>query len=340
MRIRRSSFTTSRSRSNVVPVDAQRRHAIGFEPERQRQVLRRHRLPEHRDVLGGVRVGLPADAGRSSDVCCSGSTFFEPLNIRCSNRWANPVRPAPLVLRADVVPHLDVDDRRRVVLVQDDAEPVRQRRGRVLELRRPDARRGADAARQGDRQRQQQGPGDDTPGRPAAGPVAQVRFGACHPADYGTSYRRAGVSRTRRQRVDSTRGEALLQVRQGLLHLRQAPEHGRRLQPVAIVDGRVARDERAVGHRVRDAGLRRGPRALPDVQVPRHADLAGQHRRVADRRAARRCRPARRASRCARRGRRAPPARGCRSSCPPGSASRPPPGDRWSCWRRSRRRPR
>ena len=23
----------------------------------------------------------------------SGSTFFEPLNIMCSNRWAKPVRP-------------------------------------------------------------------------------------------------------------------------------------------------------------------------------------------------------------------------------------------------------
>ena len=28
------------------------------------------------------------------DVCCSGSTFFDPLNIMCSKRCANPVRPA------------------------------------------------------------------------------------------------------------------------------------------------------------------------------------------------------------------------------------------------------
>jgi hypothetical protein len=28
------------------------------------------------------------------DGCPSGSTFFEPLNIMCSNRWAKPVRPA------------------------------------------------------------------------------------------------------------------------------------------------------------------------------------------------------------------------------------------------------
>ena len=50
------------------PVDAQRRHAVRFEPERHRQVLRRHRLPEHGDVLGGVRVGLPADAGHERRV--------------------------------------------------------------------------------------------------------------------------------------------------------------------------------------------------------------------------------------------------------------------------------
>jgi hypothetical protein len=28
------------------------------------------------------------------EVCDSGSTFLEPLNIMCSKRCANPVRPA------------------------------------------------------------------------------------------------------------------------------------------------------------------------------------------------------------------------------------------------------
>ena len=75
-----------------VLVDAQRRHPVGLEPQHQRQVLRRHRLPEHRLVVGRVGVALAADA-EMIDVCASGSTFFEPLNIRCSNRCANPVRP-------------------------------------------------------------------------------------------------------------------------------------------------------------------------------------------------------------------------------------------------------
>ena len=70
------------------------------------------------------------------DVCASGSTFFEPLNIMCSKRCANPVRPGALVFRAHVVPDLHVDDRRRVILEQHDREAVRQRRDAVVELRR------------------------------------------------------------------------------------------------------------------------------------------------------------------------------------------------------------
>ena len=124
-RIRRSSLTTSRSVLNDLLVDPQRRHAIGFEPQHQRQVLRRHRLPEDRRVFVGVGVALPADAARCSDGCPSGSTFFEPLNIMCSNRCANPVRPGLLVLRADVIPELGVHDRRRVILEQHDLQAVR-----------------------------------------------------------------------------------------------------------------------------------------------------------------------------------------------------------------------
>ena len=43
-------------------VDAQRRHAIGLEPQHQRQVVRRQRLPEDRLVLGRVGVAAAADA--------------------------------------------------------------------------------------------------------------------------------------------------------------------------------------------------------------------------------------------------------------------------------------
>ena len=56
----------------------------------------------------------------------------------CSKRCAKPVRPGPLVLRADVEPLVDVDDRELPVDVQDDLQAVRKRvlleddlRGRV-----------------------------------------------------------------------------------------------------------------------------------------------------------------------------------------------------------------
>ena len=48
------------------------------------------------------------------------------MNIRCSNRCAKPVRPG----RSFAEPtryHVDADERDAVVLVEDDAEAVRQR---------------------------------------------------------------------------------------------------------------------------------------------------------------------------------------------------------------------
>src|SRR5215471_3740714 len=56
MRIRRSSLTTSRSFLNALS-------PIRFEPEDERQVLRRHRFPEDGRVLVRVGVALAADAG-------------------------------------------------------------------------------------------------------------------------------------------------------------------------------------------------------------------------------------------------------------------------------------
>ena len=45
-------------------------------------------------VASSVVYAFPSPPTREIMVRCeSGSTFFEPLNIMCSNRWANPVRP-------------------------------------------------------------------------------------------------------------------------------------------------------------------------------------------------------------------------------------------------------
>ena len=74
-------------------VDAQRRHAIGLEPQHQRQVLRRRGLPVDGDVFARLGVGLAADAGDERAVRLGLARSSTPLNIMCSNRCANPVRP-------------------------------------------------------------------------------------------------------------------------------------------------------------------------------------------------------------------------------------------------------
>ena len=70
---------------------------------------------------------LSAPAASSSLSNIPTGTFCEPMNMMCSNRCANPVRPSFLVAGADLVPGIDGHDRSRVILVEDDLEPVRQR---------------------------------------------------------------------------------------------------------------------------------------------------------------------------------------------------------------------
>ena len=117
-------------------VDAQRRHAVGLEPQHQRQVLRRHRLPEHRRVFVGVGVALPADA-RDVRRMPFGLDVLRALEHHVLEQVREAGAARLLVLRTDVIPELGVHDRRRVVLEQDHLQPVGQRRHRVIELGRP-----------------------------------------------------------------------------------------------------------------------------------------------------------------------------------------------------------
>ena len=57
-------------------------------------------------------------------MCSALATWREPWNMTCSNRCAKPVLPGDLVLGADVVPEVDRDDRREVVLGDDHAQAV------------------------------------------------------------------------------------------------------------------------------------------------------------------------------------------------------------------------
>ena len=110
-----------------VLVDPQRRHPVGLEPQRQRQVLRRHRLPEHRLVVGRVGVALAADRRDHRGVRL-GLDVLRALEHQVLEEMREPGAARLLVLRADVIPELQVDDRRRVILRQHHRQPVRQRR--------------------------------------------------------------------------------------------------------------------------------------------------------------------------------------------------------------------
>ena len=135
MRIRRSSFTTSRSFSKVslsmrsVAMRSASSHSA------QRQILRRHRFPEHRLVVGGVGVALSADRGEHRRVRL-GLHVLRALEHQVLEQMREAGAARLLVLRSDVIRQVHVHDRRRVILGQDDGEPVGQRRDLILELRR------------------------------------------------------------------------------------------------------------------------------------------------------------------------------------------------------------
>ena len=116
-------------------VDGQRRHPIRFEPQDEGQVLRRHRFPEHRLVVGRVGVALAAD--RRQHRCVRfGLDVLGALEHQVLEEMREPGAARLLVLRPDVIHDLQVHDRRRVVLRQHYREPVRQRRDLVLQFRR------------------------------------------------------------------------------------------------------------------------------------------------------------------------------------------------------------
>ena len=118
-------------------IDAQRRHAIGFEPQRERQVLRRQRLPEHGLVFGGERVAAATNAGNDRGVRF-GLDVLGALEHHVLEEMREPGATGTLVLRADVVGHRYMHDRSRVILRQDHAQPVRERCDLVLKLRGTD----------------------------------------------------------------------------------------------------------------------------------------------------------------------------------------------------------
>ncbi len=104
----------------------QEAHAIGFEPQRRLEIVRRDGLVVRRPIVRGRAVVGAADALGELVVQAVGHVAGTG-----EHHVLEQVREAGaaghLVLRADVIPDVDRDRRRRVILREDDREPVRQR---------------------------------------------------------------------------------------------------------------------------------------------------------------------------------------------------------------------
>ena len=101
-------------------------HAVRLEEQRELERVGRDVDPVVGAVVlrGAVVRRRRLRSSKSSNS--PGFTCCEPMNIRCSNRCAKPVRPVFSRAEPDVVTHVRGDDGDAVVLVQDDGQPVRQ----------------------------------------------------------------------------------------------------------------------------------------------------------------------------------------------------------------------
>ena len=101
----------------------QRRHPVRLEPQREVELVRRHRLEVVRPVQPGRAVHRPAGGLHERDVLGLGHVLGA-----LEHHVLEEVREARLarllVLGADGVPDVDRDDRGEVVLGDDQAEAV------------------------------------------------------------------------------------------------------------------------------------------------------------------------------------------------------------------------
>ena len=91
-RSRRSSFTTSTSFSNA----SRSTRSVAMRSASSQSASGRYcdgSVSQNTVASSCVYALLRPPMLAMIEVCDSGSTFFEPLNIMCSNRCAKPVRP-------------------------------------------------------------------------------------------------------------------------------------------------------------------------------------------------------------------------------------------------------
>ena len=99
-------------------------HAIGFHPQRQLHGVGRHDLPVVRPVGVGRSVEDATDLLQRPKV--PGVVVLRPFEHQVLEQVRESRAARLLVLRADVVPHVDRDNRTIVILVHDDVEAVWQ----------------------------------------------------------------------------------------------------------------------------------------------------------------------------------------------------------------------
>ena len=102
-------------------------HAIGFEPQRRLELIRRNGL----EVIGAIETGGAVDAGRAdASEDAEVRVVFDVLRA-LEHHVLEQVRKAGpawrLVRGTDVVPHADADERHAMIFREDHFEPVRQR---------------------------------------------------------------------------------------------------------------------------------------------------------------------------------------------------------------------
>ena len=116
-------------------------HAIGLEPQRQLELVRRHRL----EVVGAIEIRRAVDAGRAGAGEQPEVRVALDVLRALEHHVLEQVREARaagrLVRGADVIPDVDADERHAMILGEDHFEAVRQRVLLDVELRNVARRR-------------------------------------------------------------------------------------------------------------------------------------------------------------------------------------------------------
>ena len=119
----------------VLLADVERSHAVGLEPQHTFQVIGGEGLPIDGLVEGGVGVDLAAGLTNQAHVLLGGDVF-RAAEHEVLEQVGEAGAAGLLVLRADVIPDLEIGDGARTVFGQDDVEAVGQGLAVDLESRR------------------------------------------------------------------------------------------------------------------------------------------------------------------------------------------------------------